>query len=444
MSEPLEDEFDDTPPPDDDKEHPSTLGLLCTEPEPPQVFEVMQRLERAGHEVEVVTEDAWEGVVWARVLRLDNSPHPVRIWCQPRSAEFKPWEWTAARWRDEEEFEATRRARWMLMIQTTYEPDDEPNDHYHAHLKLADIISDGLATAVIDTNAMSLRSKTTLHDLATCPVAPAPEELYEIHVVKDEDTFWLHTHGLRRFEVPELEVIGVPRDRFQDTYTAFQWLIAYVLPVYIPAKGLELSFGSEVNIRLIPWDEVVAQLPSDGLGGANDRDNEEHAGWRLVVSDQGERYSINGFLESVQGDPIFWLSDEESARRAHLAQVRFGHAAAAWYSTQFSERRMGVKVGVPFTDERKDLYEHLQDEELPKGASREHMWFELLAIEGKTLIAKLDSEPVYATYMTKGDTYRLPINQLSEFNLMLDGDYYNPATITELDQVTLRTGIPRH
>ena len=81
---------------------------------------------------------------------------------------------------------------------------------------------------------------------------------------------------------------------------------------------------------------------------------------------------------------------------------------------------------------------------MPKGASREHMWFELLAIEGKTLIAKLDSEPVYATYMTKGDTYRLPINQLSEFNLMLDGDYYNPATITELDQVTLRTGIPRH
>ena len=45
----LPDDDDDTPPPDDDEEHPSTLGLLCESPEPPQPFEVMQRLEDAGY-----------------------------------------------------------------------------------------------------------------------------------------------------------------------------------------------------------------------------------------------------------------------------------------------------------------------------------------------------------------------------------------------------------
>jgi uncharacterized protein YegJ (DUF2314 family) len=77
---------------------------------------------------------------------------------------------------------------------------------------------------------------------------------------------------------------------------------------------------------------------------------------------------------------------------------------------------------------------------LPKGASREHMWFELQAIDGKTLVGKLESQPVYATYLTRGEIYRLPLTQLSEFNLTLDDQSYNPATIAELDLVTLRTG----
>lgn len=328
------------------------------------------------------------------------------------------------------------------MLQTFYEPDDEPNDHFHEHIKLADAVAEGLATACVDTDSMLLRSKTTLHELAECSVAPAPEEMYQIHAISDADSFWLHTHGLRRFEMPELELIGVPRARLEDAYTAFQWLIAYVLPVYIPANGFDLSFGSDVSIRLRPWEDVVAQLPPGTLGGAQDRETDEHTGWRLVVCDQhtdGE-YSIEKFLGSVQGDPIFWLSDEESERRAHLARVRFGHAAAAWYSSQFSQRRMGIKVGVPFNDARDDLAEMIDRDRLPKGISREHMWFELLAIEGKTLVGKLESEPVFATYMKRGETYRLPLGQLSEFNLVLDGQYYNPSTIPELDTVTLRTG----
>ena len=68
------------------------------------------------------------------------------------------------------------------------------------------------------------------------------------------------------------------------------------------------------------------------------------------------------------------------------------------------------------------------------------MWFELQAIEDKLLVAKLESEPVFATYMKRGEVYRLPLSQLSEFNLILDGQYYNPTTISELDTVTLRTG----
>lgn len=433
---------DDTPPPDSDQDHSSIFGLLCESREPPQPYEVLQRLETAGYKLDVFNEDAWEGALWARSIKIDESPHPLIIWCQPREKDFRPWESSPARWRDEQEFELTRNSRWMVMLRTNYEPDDEPNEHFHAHIKLADTVAEGLAHACIDTNSMLLRSKTTLRELAACTVAPAPEEMYQIHAISNDDGYWLHTHGLRRFEIPELELIGVPRAQLEDAYTAFQWLIAYVLPVFIPADGMEICFGSDVSIRLRPWQTVIEQLPGGALGGRNDREATEHSGWRLVVCDQrdDDKFSIEDFLGSVKGDPIFWLSDEESARRAELARARFGHAAAAWYSSQFDQRRMGVKAGVPFNEQCEDLSALMDEDTLPTGISREHMWFELQAIEGKTLVARLESEPVFATYLTRGEIYRLPASHLSEFNLVLDGQYYSPATITELDQVTLRTG----
>ena len=421
-------------------EHPSSFALLCSSPEPPQPFEVMQRLEDDGYKPEVLSEDAPANAIWARHIKVEGDLRPVQIFCLPRDDDFTPWDWTPARWRDEEEFDLARRSRWMLLVRMNYEPDDEPNEHFHDHLRLADTIAEGLATACIDMNSFILRSKTTLHELAVCKVAPAPEEMYQVHESMRDDMYWLHTRGLKRFSMPELELIGVPRAALHDALTAFQWLIAYILPVYIPEEGLEFSFGAEVTINLAPIEGVIEQLPADALGGRNDRERTGIDGWRMVVCDEPDPYSIESFLESVRGDPIFWLSDEESSRRAHLAKVRFGHAAAAWYSTQYATRRMAVKLGVPFNDECDDLSANLNDEVLPSGASREHMWFELQSIEGKALVAKLESEPVYATYLKKGDTYHLPIHQLSEFNLTLDGQAYSPATITELDQVTLRTG----
>jgi uncharacterized protein YegJ (DUF2314 family) len=428
-------------PPDAGVEHASTLALLCSGPQPPQPFEVLRRIEDAGYAIELLSEDGPGNAVWGRALKLDANPHPVFIWCQARDEAFKPWEWMPARWRDENEFELASSSRWLLLLKTSYEPDDEPNSHYHDHLRLADAVANGLAAACVDMYSSCLRSRTTLHELAQCKVAPAPEEMYQVQTVSKDDLFWLRTQGLRRFEVPELELIGVPRENLHDAYTAFQWLVAYVLPLYVPIRGLDLDFGANVSIRLMPGEPVIAEMPIDALGGAAQREGDSPV-WRMLVSDRRRdgKYSIRRFLKSVTGDPIFWLSDDESVRRAKLARVRFGHAAAAWYSSQWQKRRMGVKIGVPFNDIREDLSAALDHDQLPKGASREHMWFELQAIDGKTLVGKLESQPVYATYLTRGEIYRLPLTQLSEFNLTLDDQSYNPATIAELDLVTLRTG----
>ena len=66
--------------------------------------------------------------------------------------------------------------------------------------------------------------------------------------------------------------------------------------------------------------------------------------------------------------------------------------------------------------------------------------FAVSKIEGDRVVGSLNNDPVYATYMTRDEEYRLPVSQISGFELFLDEDNYTPATINELDIVTLRTG----
>ncbi|MCC6466374.1 MAG: hypothetical protein IT463_13630 [Planctomycetes bacterium] len=444
MSEPAQPDAPDDPRPDDDEVHPSSLALLCVTREPPQPVEVLARLERAGFLPQELTEGPaaeGEAIVWSRAVQLAGGGTPWLLFCTRRDPQFTPWEWSNARWRSREEFEQTRGCRWVVFIETLYDDDHDPNEAYHRHLRVAEAAGEGLASACFDVQSLCFRSLTTLHELARCEVPPAPEQLFQVHVVGDENgPAWLHTHGLRRFDLPDLELLQVPRERTDDAHTALCWLTAYILHDYIPSAGCDVAFGVNIETRLKPLPAAADQLPADTPGTGADRDA-DHGGWRLALTDlaPAETSLCPTLLQQVQGDPIFWLSTEENDRRARLARARFGLAAAAFLSTQFEERHLAVKIGVPADSEGTNHQALLAAGEVPEGLNREHMWFTVLALRGKFVRGRLDNTPVYATYLAEGGEYDLPLSLLSGFTLRVDSQSYDPATITELDIVTLRT-----
>lgn len=434
----------DNPRPDAADVHTSTLCLVCAGRDAPQAFDVESALEQSG----LLQEEDQDGpvaegedVLWSRTYRLRNMPMPVLIFCVRREPEFKPWEWTPARWRDEKEHRLATESRWLIMLETLYSQERPPNEEYQQHLKVAAILARDRAAACVDMDCMALRSATTLHELAQGEVGAAPEEMFQLHVVGGEGDCWLHTHGLRRFDLPDLEMLRVPQDMLQDAYTTMQWLVSFLFSEYVPSEGGEFTFGAGITAALVSLDTMLPKLGPDELGGAADRASGDHGGWRMGVTDPGStELRPTALLNAVHGDPIFWLSPYENQRRAGVARTRFGLAAAAWHSTQFKQRALSVKVGVPYTDDGNDCSELLKTPEKAEDLGREHMWFRVSAIEGGEIVAELESEPRFATWMRPGNRYRLPSSLLSGFSLLLDDVVYSPDTINELDLVTHRTG----
>lgn len=438
-------ETPDDPRPDGENVHTSTLALFCAGREAPQAFDIESTLGHAGileEEVQDGPSASGDDVIWSRAFRVKGMPLPLLVFCVRREADFTPWEWTPARWRDQDEHRQTVESRWLLMLETLYPQEEPPNEEYHRHLQVASLLAKGRASACVDMQCMSLRSATTLHELAQGEVGTAPDELFAIHVVGGDSECWLHTHGLRRFDLPDLELLRVPRESLQDAYTTMQWLVSFLLSEYVPSDGGSFTFGAELTAALVPLEPMLAQLRADELGGAADRKGGEHGGWRVLVTDPADppQVQASGLLQAVHGDPIFWLSPYENHRRASVARARFGLAAAAWHSTQFHNRALSVKVGIPYREDGGDCGELLRDPARQPDANREHMWFRVAAIEGSEVVAELESEPRYATWMRSGNRYRLPVAALSGFSLLLDDVVYGPDTINELDVVTHRTG----
>jgi hypothetical protein len=436
--------------PDDDEVHASSLGLLCEGAEAPQPYDIEARLNAEGLDMRDMPDGPnaeGEDVVWSRAFYSQALDSPWLVFCARRDEEFTPWEWSPARWRDEEEFAAARRSRWLLGVETIYDPDEDAACAYHNHLRVAAALGDGLAVACADMQSLSLRSMTTLRQLADCEVEPAPDELYQIHAVTDDNGHcWMHTHGLRRFDLPELDLLRVPNAQSDTAATILQWLVGMLLEEHIPNRGRVVEFGEGLKSSLVPLERVLKRLKPDELGGAREREAPDHAGWRMAVVDAGRggtaRVAPARLLEAAARNAVYWSSSLESERRARLARARFGHAAAAYYSTQFAHKHMSVKIGIP-ADERGRNHEHLLDAaHLPRGIHREHMWFTVQRIEGGTVEGVLENRPVYARWMSAGKVYRLPLTQLSGFQLVLDGQVYDPVTIAELDLVTLHTGKP--
>ncbi|MCI0650771.1 MAG: hypothetical protein L0Z55_02685 [Planctomycetes bacterium] len=426
---------------------PSTLFLLCPGADPPQWIEVAERLRAIGMPATASPDspdssemDDESMVVWSATIEFAGAPNPYLVLLEKREESFMPWEWCDARWGSQEEFDEAQSARWNLVLESVLDP-AHPNESYHKQLRIAAALCEGLAAACYDANSMMLRSATTLRELAACQEAPAPSELFHIDYMSEGERVWIHSHGLRRFDLPELEIFEVPSERAVVAVDAMQWLAAYVLGERIPSMGCVVEFGDGIVTRLRPVQEMISLHSPELLGGTADHD-EFHEGWRLALTDadQGPRnLAPVRLLEAVGGDAVFWLSEYESDRRARLARERFGVAATLFYSTRFREREFLVKIGVPADERRTDYTQLLAEGEIPKDASREPMWFRVLSVARGRLQGKLIDRPLHATFLSEGETYKLQTSQVSDYEIRLDDHLYTPENITEAELVTLRT-----
>ncbi|MBO5561676.1 MAG: DUF4026 domain-containing protein, partial [Firmicutes bacterium] len=273
----------------------------------------------------------------------------------------------------------------------------DPKVSYHLQLKLADAMIPGFA-GLVDESAEKLLCYDWVKMAAESKVLPSSKALFIIQAVYDEKTgeVWLHTHGLARCGLTELEILQSDREHYNEHGAVINTLASRLLDkdkvrdntAYIG----QLTNGAPVVAVMVPWTEGLHEYKNLKFGGADDR-TEEHGGdtsliffYRSEDDEKNKRLRKVSELDKEWGDnPMFFISNEETERMSMLARERFEYLKM---HADNKEYHILIKVGLK-TD--------LPDME------KEHIWFELKGFEGEAFRAVLTQEPFADLGMHTGD-----------------------------------------
>ncbi len=430
--------------PDELPDHPSTLAVLWPRGEDPAAELVHERLRAIAPTLQPVetveTEEAAaaagvavDRVVFARryprsgdapmeviairrerddglIAALAGSDRPIEVDVSPRLGQPG--------------LEAVGRAGYAIVVRTRLDA-EHPLASYRYQLRLATAVAGEESPAIFDAGAHRLIPPTEAHELTiTSSVVPPIERLFSVHVVAREDERWVHTHGLNRIGLPELDLVDVPASLADEAARTLLTCVASLLCDYDPPPGYPTApialAGPELRASLVWWKEAVERMPEGVVGGADDRPDAPHRGWRmlLVALDREARprpwQPPVRVLEHIASGGGIRISRREIDRRAALARERWPDAA-----TLFA--RHGGQAGWRFVVKAAFTV----DGGLPE--NREHLWFVAKSLDADGFAGSLITEPQAIARFHAGDEGAHPTSIVTDWSILAPSGSYGPA-----------------
>ena len=277
---------------------------------------------------------------------------------------------------------------------------------YHRQLQLLHTLAPN-ATALLDLSACDARSADWLGDAATSTVPPHPNHLFTIHAVTSQaGRAWLHTHGLHRCGVMELDIVGVP----EGAVDAMQQLMCAVAKVFIDdgAPPENEIFEPGQGMPLV-WLDVPTAMKHVGRldnGGSDDRDSLHRDGRGvLFVPPRGwlRRKPRNPSLLAplFEDEPLLYVSQIETDRMAALAVERLPRFRTLFEALGDDPMFLFlVKLGYETSDD---------------GGHREHLWFQVHGFDGERVDGACINRPYDVPSLAEGQRDWRPLSRLSDF-----------------------------
>lgn len=307
-------------------------------------------------------------------------------------------------------------------------------ESYHLQLKIIHTIFPEVL-AVIDYGAEKILSGTWLAYAAEGKTPPAPRYLFTAQAVYDKNEVWLHTHGLNRCGLMELEVIGSTKESSNNHYRVLESMASRLIdepdslddggPIYL-ARFVN---GQPLMVTWVPWQQAMGLVNKKSLGGPADRTDEcGHNGYTGCVYTyqspadmENKRYShISVYDELLENNPMFMFTNQETDRLRTLAIERVDYMKKAFLG---GAKGVLIKVGLKIDEEhRTDTNE------------REHIWFELKSVQEDTFTAVLTQEPYMVSGMHEGDEGTYPYTDITDWIVFTEKDRISPDDIYLLDK----------
>jgi len=281
---------------------------------------------------------------------------------------------------------------------------------YHLQIKLAAALVPDMLGLLDESAEKVLPAKWVLM-AAGSKVLPNPIELFSVQAVSlDNGEVWLHTHGLCRCGIAELEILQSNTKNYEEHYNLISSYAVYLLDKHRKQEKIVggvyigiLINNNPIVVTSISWTKALSLYEKLALGGLADRKNNHNSRSEVIFLYKSEEDEKNNVLSKVNiydewwgKNPIFFISDEETARMKLLAIERFAYLQEAFLD---KENKVLLKIGVPL--EQKGKFEHI--------------WFELLEIKGKKFRAKLTQEPYNIPNMHTGDEATYTIDDITDW-----------------------------
>lgn len=280
--------------------------------------------------------------------------------------------------------------------------------------------------AVLDDSAEKILSGHWVRLAASSNVPPAPRYLYTVQAVSDEGTeVWLHTHGLNRCGLTELEILDSSQEHCQNHYSVIETMANRLLeldrelemrePLYIA----RLKEDAILVATLLPWQEAVSLYDSSLLGSASDRVEGHDTDTSCIFVypteedyEKGRIAPVSIFDDLLGENLMYMVTSGETDRMKALAIERIDYVKN---SAGKEGKTVLVKLGL-------DVDEECRTEE----NSREHIWFELLEIDDLRLKARLTQEPYYISGLHEGYEGEYPIDRITDWLIFAEGRRMSP------------------
>ncbi len=281
---------------------------------------------------------------------------------------------------------------------------------YHLHLKLAVAMVPEML-AVLDESAEKVIPAKWVEMAAASHVAPSSKDLFTVQAIAGKDgKVWLHTHGLCRCNVTELEILESDQENYQNHYNLLCTYAMFLLdreePFNPRVDGAyigRLINGYPVVATCRSWTQGIFEYKHLKMGGLDDRKEGHNSKTSIVFLYTSEEDEKNGVLNKVSiydelwGDnPLFFYSDEETFRMKDLAMERFGYVEKC---SKDENNHILIKVGLPLKEEGRF----------------EHIWFELLEVKGGKFKGRLTQEPYDVPDMHTGDEAWYTVDDVTDW-----------------------------
>lgn len=328
---------------------------------------------------------------------------------------------------NEAEISALERANKALTIFMKFHKDSKKS--YHLQLKLATAIVPDLA-AVMDESAEKLLSARWVNMTATSSVPPGSEAMYSVQAISaDNGEVWLHTHGLCRCGITELEIVQSDSENAKNHYEIIKSLAGRLLDRYENEKDEESLFigliGDNIPIVVtyVPWTDGIFEYNNLTLGGLADRENGHNSKSSLIFVYKNENDEKKHILSKVNiydnywgNNAMFFISTPETERMKTLAHERFGFVKRAAENDEYT---IILKLGL-------DTDQKYREEDTSN--SKEHIWFELVGFDGDKFKAKLTQEPYYIDALHAGYIGEYTVNDITDWLICTPSFNVSPET----------------